>query len=487
MNIIKSRENWTEGAKELHMRQFLYRAKYGEYKDRKIAWITRYEQEWKALNNIVYMDNNVHARTESSFHRFLVTKKNETVKMFSRAEVKITKGKMVRDRHHKTTDDYWEVLPGRIYHGAGILVQIKTGLEPEHLQRALAAIGLRTQDIEAEDHLPGNQPVTEEPAENEIEQVIGKDDTPVQPDWRKDLQHSLHVARGLAPVREIIEECRKELVINRGGGDMSESEAAESSETSGYARTSNTTSDGEFEANSTEDDLCEVSVEGTYMEYKKKLADADPRNQDHIIHVLGVMNQLRKQPMHMTKSNLMEEEASESTSEKTSESDSKTASKSKSPDPNQQFKQPKLMEEGASESDTEEVSESKSPETKQQFKQVSSKTPLRMCPNFKLCKYCLCHNCFERMVQEEQDSTKMPASPLNQRKNHRKETTPPGGRRKRTRGKEETVHCDHKHLSMLVLEENVLYFRKAYVTRKGADYDYPTSCSRCKESLLVEI
>jgi hypothetical protein len=55
MNIIKSRENWTGGGKELHMQQFLYRAKYGEYKDRKIAWITRYEQEWKALNNIVYM------------------------------------------------------------------------------------------------------------------------------------------------------------------------------------------------------------------------------------------------------------------------------------------------------------------------------------------------------------------------------------------------------------------------------------------------
>jgi hypothetical protein len=91
------------------------------------------------------------------------------------------------------------------------------------------------------------------------------------------------------------------------------------------------------------------------------------------------------------------------------------------------------------------------------------------------------------MVKEELDSTKMPASPLNQRNNLRKETTPPGCRRKRTRGKEETVHCDHEHLSMLVLQENVLYFRKAYVTKKGADYDYPTRCSRCKESFLVEI
>jgi hypothetical protein len=203
-----------------------------------------------------------------------------------------------------------------------------------------------------------------------------------------------------------------------------------------------------LDADGSVDDLAEISVNETYNEYKKKLEDASPDNQDHIIRILGVMNHLG------------------------AKSDGKKPEK-------------KLGEEKSSGSESD---ESKSVESRQQFKQVSGKTPLRMCPNFKTCKYCLCHNCYTIVVQKERETTKLPASPDNQRKNLRNEVSPPSaGRRKRCRGKEDTVMCDHEQLSMLVMEENVAYFRKAYVTKKGADYDYPKKCSRCQTSLMVEV
>ena len=68
MNIVRTASSWTGEENQQKMRHFVYRVKYGEYKDRKIGWVTRCEQEWKARNKFVYTadpENSIHARTES--------------------------------------------------------------------------------------------------------------------------------------------------------------------------------------------------------------------------------------------------------------------------------------------------------------------------------------------------------------------------------------------------------------------------------------
>jgi hypothetical protein len=48
------------------------------------------------------------------------------------------------------------------------------------------------------------------------------------------------------------------------------------------------------------------------------------------------------------------------------------------------------------------------------------------------------------------------------------------------------IVCVHPPLTMLVSEDNPGYFRRAYVDRKGDDYDYPVQCDDCHESIVIE-
>ena len=366
---------------------------------------------------------------------------------------------MVRDRHHCKTNIYWDELPDKIYHGAGKLLRLKTGLQPEQLQKALAAIGLKPQDLEQEETvlpdtiLPVPLPVLEETATTLVpQQEIGAEER-MPRDWENELKISLRVARGYTTVGRIVEVVKAELTNHLDNDTIPSpgSEAEESSEPSDYMPNSDDMAgDIRLSANSSLEDMGEVTVEQTYREYKKKLDEAEPENRDSMIYVMGVMKSLRKKPENPREATELEEKQS-------------------------------------SDSDSEKDSELVPEKTKQQFKPVSGKTPLRMCPNYRDCKYCLCHNCYGTMMQEEVDDSKLPATPSNPRKTSRREATPPGGRRKKTRGKDEISECDHEHLSMLVLEENSAYFRKSYVAKKGEDYDYPAKCSGCSESLVLDM
>jgi hypothetical protein len=44
MSIVKSRQNW-EGEKLKYMQQFLYRPKYGEFKNKRSKWVCDAKEE----------------------------------------------------------------------------------------------------------------------------------------------------------------------------------------------------------------------------------------------------------------------------------------------------------------------------------------------------------------------------------------------------------------------------------------------------------
>jgi hypothetical protein len=59
-------------------------------------------------------------------------------------------------------------------------------------------------------------------------------------------------------------------------------------------------------------------------------------------------------------------------------------------------------------------------------------------------------------------------------------------RRKRKHGEQAIFACDHAKLTMMVKEDNSSYFLKAYVDRKGEEYDWPVACSDCGRSIVIE-
>jgi hypothetical protein len=66
-----------------------------------------------------------HAMIQSSYRRFfLITKKNESLKMPARAEeLKLTKTEVVREWMHMDTTGYWDVVMKDVYMRAGIVLQ----------------------------------------------------------------------------------------------------------------------------------------------------------------------------------------------------------------------------------------------------------------------------------------------------------------------------------------------------------------------------
>ncbi len=89
-----------------------------------------------------------------------------------------------------------------------------------------------------------------------------------------------------------------------------------------------------------------------------------------------------------------------------------------------------------------------------------------------------------RINKEKKQSTNQEMTRKSQRKQHH---SPSRAVRKRTRGREETVQCVHEPQTLWLEEENPLYFRKAYVEKKGEDYAYPTTCSQCEKSLVIDV
>jgi hypothetical protein len=96
MTIVSNPEN-AKGDLIVNMRIFLYRACYGEFRNKHAPWVDKCEHWWKAANHIIYTEQGPRKeRIQSSYRHFLVTKKKETLKVLAQAEIKMTKLEIVR-------------------------------------------------------------------------------------------------------------------------------------------------------------------------------------------------------------------------------------------------------------------------------------------------------------------------------------------------------------------------------------------------------
>jgi hypothetical protein len=485
MAIVGEGKNW-KGDGEKLMQKFVYRAKYGEFADKAAIWIRRAEGDWKTKNNIVYKPhdptkNVIHARTQSSFHRFLVTKKNETVKMFSRAEMRVTKGNLVRERGHTKTDDLWDVISTKVYDGAGQVVRMKRGLTDEQRSRAMATIGLKLQHLGEEEEQEVAPPNVDTNDNNQRQQEAGAiaeetGPTHVEPlvrvDWEENLRRSFAVARGCATSHRIGEIIREAMITQREeyttSSSGTRSQEDETSDGGSYSqRGSDPSGDVDLQADDSVDDFDSQSVNATYAEYKEKLDEqTDPKSKDHILHVLGKMRKhLRPKKVRRRQKEVEQSPTLSSQSDEETDNRKQVSTKTAQIEEN-------------------EDNSSESSEEQDNFKQVSTTTPLRLCENYKKCKYCVCHCCYVRILKETKQSTTTEMTRQSQQKQHH---SPSKGVRKRTRGREETVQCVHEPQTLWLEEENPLYFRKAYVEKKGEDYAYPTTCSQCEKSLVIDV
>ena len=107
------------------------------------------------------------------------------------------------------------------------------------------------------------------------------------------------MARGYTSIPNIVKICREELIDHLGNDVPTppDSEAAASSDASEYVDApEDTAGDVWLDADSSVEDLQELSVDQTYKEYMDKLDNGSPENTDHLIHVLGVMRAFKMKP-----------------------------------------------------------------------------------------------------------------------------------------------------------------------------------------------
>jgi hypothetical protein len=195
------------------------------------------EREWKDRMKIVYEDNDcrrthLRARMQSSYRRFLITKKNKIVKMLARAEVTMTKGQMVRDRSHEATVQFWDVVSERLYMGAGVVIALKPTLTDEEKTKVLATIGLTTKDLEPEDLINldarmnaegnigeknarniGEVREANEPVGGNLVSEVETQEPPIRITWEAELKKDLHIARTKAFWERIMKLVMEEMPL----------------------------------------------------------------------------------------------------------------------------------------------------------------------------------------------------------------------------------------------------------------------------------
>ena len=81
----------------------------------------------------------------------------------------------------------------------------------------------------------------------------------------------------------------------------------------------------------------------------------------------------------------------------------------------------------------------------QLFRPVSVSTLLRLCRNFKSCKYCLCHCCYKILGSKEINRVQETGAQGNKGKQKKREGTSPSSHRKEVQGQEKASFVSMSH------------------------------------------